>query len=78
MIFWIVCAVLTLAVTALVVTPLLRPKMIGDDNPDIAIYRAQLEEIDRDLERGSCWNPQRPIAPAPRSRAACWLQTTPR
>jgi cytochrome c-type biogenesis protein CcmH len=51
MIFWIVCAVLTLAVTALMVTPLLRPKEIGDDNPDIAIYRAQLEEIDRDLER---------------------------
>lgn len=51
MIFWIVCAVLTLAVTALMVTPLVRPKEIGDDNPDIAIYRAQLEEIDRDLER---------------------------
>ncbi|WP_342071360.1 c-type cytochrome biogenesis protein CcmI [Yoonia algicola] len=51
MVFWIVCAALTLAVTALMVTPLLRPKEIGDDNPDIAIYRAQLEEIDRDLER---------------------------
>ncbi|EBA11452.1 c-type cytochrome biogenesis protein CcmI [Roseobacter sp. CCS2] len=51
MIFWLVCAVMTLAVTALIVTPLLRPKDIGDDNPDIAIYRAQLAEIDRDLER---------------------------
>jgi cytochrome c-type biogenesis protein CcmH len=51
MLFWIVCAVLTLSVTALVVTPLLRPKDVGDDNPDIAIYRAQLAEIDRDLER---------------------------
>ena len=51
MIFWLVCAVLTLAVTALMVMPLLRPKDIGDDNPDIAIYRAQLDEIDRDLER---------------------------
>ena len=51
MIFWLVCAVMTLAVTALMVTPLLRPKDIGDDNPDIAIYRAQLAEIDRDLER---------------------------
>ena len=50
MIFWIVCAVLTLAVTALMVTPLVRPKEIGDDNPDIAIYRAQLEEIDSELE----------------------------
>ena len=51
MIFWLVCAVLTLAVTALMVMPLLRPKNIGDDNPDIAIYRGQLDEIDRDLER---------------------------
>ena len=51
MIFWIVCAVLTLGVTALMVTPLLRPKDMGNDNPDIAIYRAQLAEIDRDLER---------------------------
>lgn len=51
MIFWIVCAVMTIAVTALIVTPLLRPKDMGDDNPDIAIYRAQLDEIDRDLER---------------------------
>lgn len=51
MIFWLVCAVMTLAVTALMVTPLLRPKDVSDDNPDIAIYRAQLAEIDRDLER---------------------------
>ncbi|KQI72769.1 cytochrome C biogenesis protein CycH [Loktanella sp. 5RATIMAR09] len=50
-VFWIVCAALTLGVTALMVTPLVRPKEVGDDNPDIAIYRAQLEEIDRDLER---------------------------
>ncbi|MFA8443776.1 c-type cytochrome biogenesis protein CcmI [Yoonia sp.] len=50
-VFWMVCAVLTLAVTALMIIPLLRPKEIGDDNPDIAIYRAQLAEIDRDLER---------------------------
>ena len=51
MVFWFVCAVLTLAVTALVVMPLLRPKEVSDDNPDIAIYRAQLTEVDRDLER---------------------------
>jgi cytochrome c-type biogenesis protein CcmH len=51
MVFWIVCAVLTLIVAALMATPLLRPREIGDDNPDIAIYRAQLAEIDRDLER---------------------------
>ncbi|MEJ8560937.1 c-type cytochrome biogenesis protein CcmI [Yoonia sp. GPGPB17] len=51
MIFWLVCAVMTLVVTALIVKPLLQPKEIGDDNPDIAVYRAQLAEIDRDLER---------------------------
>jgi cytochrome c-type biogenesis protein CcmH len=51
MIFWLVCAVMTLVVMWMIVTPLLRPKAVGDDNPDIAIYRAQLAEIDRDLER---------------------------
>jgi cytochrome c-type biogenesis protein CcmH len=51
MVFWLVCAALTLAVAAVIVTPLLRPKEVADDNPDIAIYRAQLAEIDRDLER---------------------------
>jgi len=51
MIFWIVCAAMTLGVTALIVMPMLRPRVVADDNPDIAIYRAQLAEIDRDLER---------------------------
>ncbi len=51
MMFWLVCAVMTLAVAGLMVMPLLRPKEVGEDNPDIAIYRAQLAEIDRDLER---------------------------
>lgn len=51
MIFWLVCAVMTLVVMGMIVTPLVRPKVVGDDNPDIAIYRAQLAEIDRDLER---------------------------
>ena len=51
MIFWLVSAVMTLSVAAVIVTPLLRPKAVADDNPDIAIYRAQLAEIDRDLER---------------------------
>ena len=51
MIFWIVCAAMTLGVTALIVVPLLRPQQTPNENPDIAIYRAQLGEIDRDLER---------------------------
>ncbi len=57
MLFWIFCAVLTVGVTGVIVTPLLRPKAATDDNPDIAIYRGQLDEIDRDLER-DLLNPQ--------------------
>lgn len=52
MLFWLICLVLTLAVGALILTPLLRPAPAPVENPDIAIYRAQLAEIDRDLERG--------------------------
>ena len=52
MVFWIVCAALTLGVSLLIAMPLLRPQATATDNPDVAIYRAQLEEIDRDLERG--------------------------
>src|SRR5210317_950679 len=52
MIFWVVSAVLALVVSAIMVAPLLRPREVTGENPDVAIYRAQLEEIDRDLERG--------------------------
>ncbi|MEO1640548.1 MAG: c-type cytochrome biogenesis protein CcmI [Pseudomonadota bacterium] len=51
MVFWIVCAVLTFVVIAVIIAPMLRATTAGDENPDIAIYRAQLDEIDRDLER---------------------------
>ncbi|MEM8537599.1 MAG: c-type cytochrome biogenesis protein CcmI, partial [Pseudomonadota bacterium] len=51
MVFWIVCAVMTLAVLALLCVPLMRPAKPTADNPDVAIYKAQLDEIDRDLER---------------------------
>ncbi len=51
MLFWIVCVVLALAVTAMIVVPLLRSRAAPDENPDVVIYRAQLDEIDRDLER---------------------------
>lgn len=52
MIFWVVCIVLTLVVLAVVVTPLLRPAAVSAENPDVVLYRAQLDELDRDLERG--------------------------
>ena len=52
MFFWIVCGILALVVTATIAAPLLRPRDAAQANPDVAIYRAQLDEIDRDLERG--------------------------
>ena len=52
MIFWLICLVLALVVAGLVVMPLLRPAPVSGDSPDVAIYRAQLDELDRDVERG--------------------------
>lgn len=52
MIFWIICIVLTLVVAGLIVTPLMRPDPSTAASPDVAFYRAQLTELDRDLERG--------------------------
>ncbi|WP_439155627.1 c-type cytochrome biogenesis protein CcmI [Yoonia sp.] len=52
MIFWLICIVLALAVGAVVVAPLLRPARVSNESPDVAIYRAQLDELDRDVERG--------------------------
>ncbi len=51
MVFWLVCLVLTLVVAALVVAPLLRAPTVAAENPDVAIYRTQLAEIDRDVAR---------------------------
>lgn len=51
MLFWFVCIFLTLAVAFVVAAPLLRPAVAQGENPDVAVYRAQLDEIDRDLER---------------------------
>lgn len=49
--FWLICILMTLAVGAIILTPLRRPAPAPADNPDVTIYRAQLAEIDRDLER---------------------------
>lgn len=51
MAFWIITAGLTLAVAAIIAVPLMRRQDTDEGNPDVAIYRAQLAEIDRDLER---------------------------
>ncbi|MFN3661708.1 c-type cytochrome biogenesis protein CcmI, partial [Yoonia sp.] len=51
MVFWIVVTLLTLAVAAIIAVPLLRAPDMATHNPDVDLYRAQLAEIDRDLER---------------------------
>jgi cytochrome c-type biogenesis protein CcmH len=52
MIFWLICLVLTLGIAGILAAPMLRPAQIETVNPDIAVYKAQLAEIARDLERG--------------------------
>ncbi|MDO6589794.1 c-type cytochrome biogenesis protein CcmI [Loktanella sp. D2R18] len=64
MIFWLICVVLTLGVAGVLAAPLLRTAQTETVNPDIAVYKAQLSEITRDLERGIL-----PEAEAERARA---------
>ena len=58
MLFWIVAAAMTAAVTALVLTPLLRSRQTGGSGAgsraayDMEVYRDQLAELERDLARG--------------------------
>lgn len=51
MLFWIVCVAMSLLVGAYVAVPLLRARKDDREAPDVAIYKAQLEEIDKDLAR---------------------------
>ncbi len=54
MIFWILSAVITAAVLALILRPILAPdnSPTQTSDPDIAIYEDQLSEIERDKDRG--------------------------
>ncbi len=52
MIFWLICVVLTLGVAGILAAPMLRTAQTETVNPDIAVYKAQLTEIARDLDRG--------------------------
>ncbi len=53
MLFWIICGVLALGVAGLIAAPLLRgAPEAGDTRTEVALYRAQLAEIDRDIARG--------------------------
>ena len=53
MIFWIVAAALTGLVTALLIPPLMgRTRALSQGRSELAVYRAQLEELARDRARG--------------------------
>lgn len=51
MLFWIICAVMTVLVAAYAAVPLLREGGRAASSPDVDIYKAQLAEIDNDLAR---------------------------
>lgn len=50
--FWLTCIVLALVVAGFVVTPLLRSDTHSAASPDVALYKAQLAEVENDLNRG--------------------------
>lgn len=49
--FWLVCAAMTAATLALVLAPIMRPPAKDEAKPELALYRAQLAEVDRDVAR---------------------------
>ena len=54
MIFWIVCAVLTVAVIVATLRPIMRATEYDSqpDSADLQVYKDQLAEVDRDISRG--------------------------
>jgi len=52
LVFWIAIAALTAAATAALLAPLFRARAADGGESEVAIYRDQLDEIDRDLARG--------------------------
>ncbi|QQA41272.1 c-type cytochrome biogenesis protein CcmI [Pelagovum pacificum] len=54
MLFFLICAVMAIAVTATLVLPLLRdpPDDAAAGSDDVELYKAQLAEVDRDIARG--------------------------
>ena len=51
-VFWIICIVMALGLAGVLAAPLLRPVAASDDHPQVAIYKGQLAEVDRDVDRG--------------------------
>ena len=55
MLFWLICALLTVAVTVMALRPLLsgrRDASTRDSEHDLQVYKDQLDEVDRELDRG--------------------------
>lgn len=55
MLFWVICAVLTVAATVYALRPVLTAASADagpEDNPDLRVYKEQLGEVDRDIARG--------------------------
>ena len=52
MFFWVIALIMTGLIAAFVLQPLSRTSRKASDNADVAVYKAQLAEIDRDLARG--------------------------
>jgi cytochrome c-type biogenesis protein CcmH len=50
--FWLICAALTLVIVLTIAFPLLRPRDATAAVPAVALYRAQLDEVERDVARG--------------------------
>ena len=50
--FYVVCCLIACATAALIVLPMLRPPEVQSDDPQVALYKAQLAEVDRDVARG--------------------------
>ncbi|KQI69687.1 hypothetical protein AN189_04670 [Loktanella sp. 3ANDIMAR09] len=50
--FWLICILMTLCVAAYVAVPLMRSDPLPEESQDLAIYKGQLEEVDRDVARG--------------------------
>ncbi len=52
-VFWIIAALLTAAACLAVIWPFLRSGAQASSGHDVEVYRAQLAEVDRDVERGA-------------------------
>ena len=69
MVFWVIMAVLAASVSLSVLMPLYRTRQLERRlaEQEVSVYRDQLDEIDRDVERGLIAGSRGRRPPAPRS-----------